>query len=83
MSAANTDGRVTKHYRMLLLAMLVSLGGLSWSNIAKASCSPYAGGATFNEAGTITTVYQISSTATVGSFGNVSCVTRTVRAMVN
>ena len=49
MSIANTDSRVTKRYRMLLLAMLVSLGGLSWSNIAKASCSPYAGGATFNE----------------------------------
>ncbi len=36
-----------------------------------------------NEAGNITTVYQISSTATTGTLGNVGYVTRTLRAMVN
>jgi len=36
-----------------------------------------------NEAGNITTVYQISSTASTGTFGNVGYVTRTLRAMVN
>jgi MSHA biogenesis protein MshP len=36
-----------------------------------------------NEAGNITTVYTITSTATTGTFGNVGYVTRTVRAQVN
>lgn len=35
-----------------------------------------------NESGTNSTVYQISSTATTGTFGNVGYVTRTVRSMV-
>ncbi len=36
-----------------------------------------------NEAGNLTTVYQISSTATTGTFGNVGYVTRALRATVN
>ena len=49
MSAAKTDSHVYKRSRMLLLLMLVFLGELSWTNTVKASCSPYAGGASFNE----------------------------------
>ena len=33
----------------MMIALLAFLGGLFWTNPAKASCSPYAGGATFNE----------------------------------
>ncbi|MDT8281181.1 MAG: hypothetical protein RQ982_00050 [Gammaproteobacteria bacterium] len=36
-----------------------------------------------NEAGNITTVYHISSTALTGTFGNVGYVTRTLRVSVN
>ena len=35
-----------------------------------------------NESGTNSTVYQISSTATTGAFGNIGYVTRTVRSAV-
>lgn len=44
------------------------------------SCASVPG---INEAGNITTVYTISSTATTGALGNVGYVTRTVRATVN
>ncbi len=36
-----------------------------------------------NEAGTISPIYTLSSTATTGTFGNVGYITRTVRAVVN
>lgn len=49
MLVANTDRRLYKNGRMLLLAMLIFLGALSSANTVKASCSPYAGDATFNE----------------------------------
>ena len=55
----------------------VNLPGINF-NVAT-SCTSVPG---INEAGNITTVYQISSTATTGTFGNVGYVTRTVRAMV-
>ena len=44
------------------------------------SCTSVAG---INEPGNPTTVYQISATATTGTFGNVGYVTRTIRAQVN
>lgn len=55
----------------------VTLPGISFN--VNVSCSS----AAVNEAGTITTVYQISSTATTGTLGTVGYVTRTVRASVN
>lgn len=44
------------------------------------NCTSTAG---INEAGNISTVYQIVSTATTGTFGSVGYVTRIVRASVN
>ncbi len=55
----------------------VNLPGINFN--VTTSCTSVPG---INEAG-ITTVYQISSTATTGTFGNVGYVTRTLRAMVN
>lgn len=55
----------------------VTLPGIDFS--VNTSCSAVPG---INEAGNITTVYQISSTATTGTFGAVGYVTRTVRAVV-
>ena len=54
----------------------VSLPGINFN--VTISCSS----ASVNEAGTLSTVYQFSSTASTGSFGNVGYVTRTVRASV-
>lgn len=44
------------------------------------SCSSVAG---INEAGNFSTVYQITSTASTGTFGSVGYVTRTVRSTVS
>lgn len=54
----------------------ISLPGISFN--VTISCSS----AAVNEAGTVSTVYQFSSTASTGTFGNVGYVTRTVRASV-
>jgi MSHA biogenesis protein MshP len=55
----------------------VTLPGISFT--ITVSCSP----TVVNEAGISSTVYQITSTASTGTFGNVGYVTRTVRATVN
>jgi MSHA biogenesis protein MshP len=57
---------------------VVTLPGIDFT--VNTSCSSVPG---INEAGNITTVYQISSTASTGTFGNVGYVTRTLRATVN
>jgi len=54
----------------------ISLPGINFN--VTISCSSTA----VNEAGTVSTVYQFSSTASTGSLGNVGYVTRTVRASV-
>lgn len=56
----------------------ITLPGIDFNVVI--SCSSVAG---INEAGNISTVYQLSSTATTGVFGSVGYVTRTVRTMVN
>lgn len=56
----------------------VTLPGIDFT--VSISCTSVPG---INEAGNITTVYQISSTATSGTFGNVGYVIRTLRASVN
>ena len=55
----------------------VTLPGVSFN--VTVSCSA----TVVNEAGISSTVYQIASTASTGTFGNVGYVTRTVRATVN
>ena len=49
MARTMTGSSVNKPWRMMMLAILVFPGGLFWMNPAQATCSPYAGGATFNE----------------------------------
>jgi len=56
----------------------IALPGINFN--VTVSCTSVAG---INEAGNITTVYAISSTATTGVFGSVGYVTRTVRALVS
>ena len=56
----------------------VALPGISFT--VTVSCSSVPG---INEGGSITTVYQLSATATTGTFGGPGYVTRTVRTMVN
>jgi len=56
----------------------VALPGIDFT--VSTNCTSVPG---INEAGNITTVYQISATATTGTFGNVGYVTRTIRAQVN
>ncbi len=55
----------------------VTLPGINFN--VTVSCSA----TVVNEAGISSTVYQIASTASTGTFGNVGYVTRTVRATVN
>ena len=56
----------------------IALPGVSF-NIT-VSCTP---SAVINEAGVLSTVFQLSSTASTGTLGDVGYVTRTVRTMVN
>lgn len=56
----------------------IALPGVSFN--VTVSCTSVAG---INEGGTITTVYQLSATATTGTFGGPGYVTRSVRTMVN
>ena len=56
----------------------ITLPGINFT--VTISCTSVPG---INEAGNITTVYQISSTATTGTFGDVGYVTRTVRGSVS
>jgi len=56
----------------------VTLPGISFT--VTVSCTSTAG---IDEAGNITTVYQLSSTASTGTFGSTGFVTRTLRASVN
>lgn len=56
----------------------ITLPGISFS--VTVSCTSTPG---IDEAGNITTVYQISSTASTGTFGSTGFVTRTLRASVN
>lgn len=56
----------------------ITLPGVSFN--VNISCTSVGG---INEAGNITTVYTLSSTATTGALGDVGYVTRTVRTMVN
>ncbi len=56
----------------------VTLPGISFN--VSTSCSSTTG---INEAGNLSTVYQITATAVTGTFGSVGYVTRTVRASVN
>jgi len=57
---------------------VIALPGIDFT--VTVSCTSVPG---INESGTISTVYQITSTATTGTFGNVGYVTRTVRAAIN
>ena len=56
----------------------VVLAGIAFT--VNVSCASTPG---INEAGNITTVFIISSTATSGTLGNINFVTRTVRATIN
>lgn len=56
----------------------ITLPGIDFN--VSISCSSVTG---INEAGNISTVYQLSSTASTGVFGSLGYVTRTVRTMVN
>lgn len=56
----------------------IALTGIAFT--VNVSCVATAG---INEAGTITTVFTINSTATSGTLGNINFVTRTVRATIN
>lgn len=56
----------------------VALPGVGFT--VTVSCSSTPG---IDEAGNITTVYQLSSTASTGAFGTTGFVTRTLRASVN
>ena len=56
----------------------ITLPGINFN--VNISCASVPG---INEAGNISTVYTLSSTASTGTFGNVGYVTRTLRAMVN
>ena len=56
----------------------VTLAGVAFT--VNVSCVATAG---INEAGTTSTVFTISSTATSGTLGNIHFVTRSVRATVN
>lgn len=55
----------------------ITLPGISFN--VSISCASVPG---INEAGTITTVYTINSTATTGTLGNVGYVTRSLRVSV-
>lgn len=57
---------------------VIALPGISFN--VSTNCTANAG---INEAGNLSTVYQITATAVTGSFGSVGYVTRTVRASVN
>jgi MSHA biogenesis protein MshP len=56
----------------------VALTGINFT--VNVSCAAVAG---INEAGTVTTVYTINSTATSGTLGSINFVTRSVRATIN
>ena len=56
----------------------VALAGIDFT--VNVSCASTAG---IDEAGNITTVFTINSTATTGTLGNINYVTRTVRATIN
>lgn len=56
----------------------VAMAGINFT--VNVSCTSTAG---IDEAGNITTVFTINSTATSGTLGNINFVTRTVRATVN
>ncbi len=49
MVSTMTGSSVNKRRGIMMIAILVFLGGLIWTNQAKATCSTYAGDATFNE----------------------------------
>ena len=70
--------RATSAAECLAGPSVVILPGIDFG--VSTSCTSVAG---INEAGNITTVYQISSTATTGTFGNTGYVTRTLRATVS
>ncbi len=70
--------RATSAAECLAGPSAVALPGIDFT--VSTSCTSVPG---INEAGNITTVYQISSTAVTGTFGNVGYVTRTLRASVN
>lgn len=56
----------------------ITLPGINFSVTLSCASTP-----AIDEAGNITTVYQLSSTASSGTLGDVGFVTRTVRATVN
>jgi len=56
----------------------VALAGIAFT--VNVSCASTPG---INEAGNITTVFTINSTATSGTLGNINFVTRSVRATIN
>lgn len=72
--------RVLQSSSCLSTSTLPALSGSAANITVRVNCSAYAG---FDEAGTSVTVYQITSTATRGNFGNVDYAERQLQAQVS
>ena len=72
--------RVLQSSSCLSTSTLPALSGSAANITVRVNCSAYAG---FDEGGTGVTVYQITSTATRGNFGNVDYAERQLQAQVS